>query len=130
MRSIFIAVLVFIFMPSIVFASSMSDMFGFWISETALPSTGKKEILIIKHNSFQEGKLLPRECVYSTDGDKIIIKYPEYREIGEDEYNILYNSISFVNHNKIVFEFPNSIGTRVEQSYIRISEEEAQPYLR
>lgn len=116
-------------MPSIVFASSMNDMFGFWISEMALPSTGKKEILIIKNNSFQEGKLL-RECVYSTDGDKIIIKYPEYKEIGEEEYNILYNSISFVNHNKIIFEFPNAFGTRVEQSYIRISEEEAQPYLK
>lgn len=123
MRSIFIAVLVFIFMPSIVFASSMSDMFGFWISETALPSTGKKEVLIINHNSFQEGKQSPIECTFSQNDDDMIINF-----VGP--FGVKLEYLVKVQGNKILLNFPSSIGTRVEQSYIRINEEEAQHYLR
>lgn len=123
MRSIFIAVLVFIFMPSIVFASSMSDMFGFWISETALPSTGKKEVLIIKHNSFQEGKMHPIECTFSQNDDYIIINF-----VGPFGDKLEY--IVKIQGEKLLLDFPSCVGTRVEQSYVRINEEEAQPYLK
>lgn len=123
MRSIFIAVLVFIFLPSIVFASSMSDMFGFWISETALPGAGKKEALIIKHDSFQEGRQPPIECTFSQNDDDIIINF-----VGPfgDKLEYIVN----VQGDKLLLGFSNDAGKRVQQSYIRISKEEAQPYLK
>lgn len=123
MRSIFIAVLVFIFMPSIAFALSMSDISGYWISEEALPGKGKKGILIIKNNSFQEEKRPPIECKFHKDDDAIIIDFT-------GPFGVKLKYIVTIKDKKLFLDFPSALGNRSQRSYIRINEEEAQPYLK
>lgn len=122
MRNILIAIAVFIFIPNVVFASS-DDIFGFWISETALPSTGKKEVLIIKHDSFQEGKQPPIECKFQKNDDNTVIDFT-----GPFGVNLKY--IVTLKDKKLFLDFPTATDNRSQQSYIRINEEKAQLYLK
>lgn len=110
-------------MPSIVFASSMSDMFGFWISEIALPSTGKKEVLIINQDSFQEGKQPPIECELHKDDGDIIIDFT-------GPFGVKLKYIVTIKDKKLFLDFPSAVGGRSQRSYTRINEEEARQYLK
>lgn len=72
----------------------------------------------------------PKKFSVSVDNDSFIIKFDAYKKLGDSTYNKMYDKIIVVNKDKIIRETPGSAGNRVQWIYNRITEEEAQKYLK
>lgn len=84
---------------------------------------------MISNNTFRHGKKNPEKIFVKEKNNIFIIKFKNYEEIKE-MFDTWYYKIISVNKDKIILEGPTAGGKRKQWIYNRITEEEAQKYLR
>lgn len=132
MKSIFLAFIMLIVTPYYAVSASFEDIKGYWLSEDDWPVIGHKVTLIITDDTLRHRKMKPKKFSVINSDNVFIIKFDSYKKLGKKTYNDMHEKIVIINENKIIREMPASSGSgsRKQWIYNRITEEEAQKYLR